>query len=331
MKSFLPPSWELFNSQHEQFEENVNNQATSYRGLSFEALYTSDEDLLNLFNHSQVEGTFCDLGCGSGRAALFYGCLFPNRRAIGIELQKSRIDSGIAFAKTHEIQNVELIHADLMDVKIPLADTYFLYFPTGPVLDRVLSELYQTNYSFKLLVIESHGDLFERLSLENWLKLSAELPLTSPRHYPMARLYQKSPEPRNTSLLPFEISYRERFLVIQQNQEEWLGESMGLEWTHEDRFELKTPPRTIHWRDVKKVIRSEEIDSKYLKALHIRRLGEVKIQTLTHTTQGFIRKIIITPTFHLELSSGEKVEWEKILTISQDTQICYESLPPFLF
>jgi SAM-dependent methyltransferase len=325
MNSSLPAFWEHFSSRHKEIEDKVEIRSGSYQGLLEEALYTSDLDLLSLFESPFVQGTFCDLGCGTGKTALLYGSLYPKRKAIGIEFEAARLVVGETFKQQFSLNNVTLIHADLTTVDLPKAETYFLYFPTGPVLDRILSLLYQMAHHFNLCVIESHGDLIPRIELENWLSLLSEIPLASPRHYPFIKIYQKKSLIRDESLLPFNLTFQEKYLLISDQTEEWIGESLGMEWTEADRFELLTPPRTISWKSVKKLMDRRDLSPSVATAISIRRLGEVQIKTKTHTVCGFIRKIIVEPTFHLEISTGEKVEWEKILTITQGTTLCYES------
>ncbi|MFA5583286.1 MAG: hypothetical protein WDA09_03650, partial [Bacteriovoracaceae bacterium] len=58
----------------------------------------------------------------------------------------------------------------------------------------------------------------------------------------------------------------------------------------------------------------------------IRKLGEIKIvledgKELT----GIIRKIRISPTLRLEISSSHLLEWSSIKMIFQGTYLCYES------
>lgn len=325
MKSSLPRNWEVFNSQHAEIEKNISQRKGSYQGLGPEALYTSIKDLETIFRHELVTGSFLDLGCGQGLTALYYGDLFPERKSSGIEFEKARVESGKKFQQEHQLTNVNLIEADLLKVKIPEADTYLLYFPTGHVLDRILSELYQSYRPFMLIAIESHGDLYHRLELENWLELKAEIPLTSQRHNPMSQIYQRTYAKREESLLPFTLSYQEFHIQISDQSGDWIGETFGMEWADNDRFELLTPPRTIYWKNVKKMMVTSDLDEQMKLAVQIRREGEVTITTNKASYQGIIRKIVVEPVFRLEISSGEQVEWSEILTITRGSHLCYES------
>lgn len=329
MKSSLPPYWERFKTFHEEVEKHVQNREGSYQNLPFAALYSSLDDLLNLYNHPLIQGNFADLGCGSGLAPLLYGSIYPDRKSIGVEFELPRLNIGLSFKEDHHLNNVSLIHADLLSCDIPVADVYFLYFPTGPVLDRILASLYSSQKAFHLLVIESHGDLIPRLSLENWLDLKDEIPLISQRHYPKARIYERLFIERNAELLPFSHTFLPNYLLIADGDELWIGETMGMEWTSGKRFELKTPPRTVLWDNVKKLMTMSEIEQKYHSALSLRRVGEVEITTSQRILRGIVRKILVHPTFRLEISTGEKVEWKEILTITQGSSLCYESSQAF--
>lgn len=329
MKSSLPLNWDHFKSSHQETEKNISDRPGSYKDLSAEALYTSYEDLKEIFNHPLIKGKLVDLGCGHGMAPLLYGHLYPDRESSGIEFELERLLVGESFKLSHEPNNVNLIHADLLKSTIPQADTYFLYFPTGPVLDHILTELYHNKHFFCLVAIESHGDLFPRLDLENWLTVKDEISLKSPRHHPAARIYVKTPAHRNENLLPFTLSYQNHFLLIDDENDSWIGETYGMEWAGADRFELLTPPRTIFWKNVKKMMLQSDLDKRLQLVTSLRSQGEVSVTTAKAKYTGFIRKIVVSPTFRLEISSGQQVEWEKILTITQGHLQCYESSSDF--
>ncbi len=325
MSSSLPRYWEHFNPPHKEIEEEVTARSGSYQGLSSEALYTSRNDFLSIFRHPLIQGKLVDLGCGTGEGCLLYGSLFPERQAVGVDFEKARLFYGEKFRKKFKITNVELLHANLLTDSIPEGDLYFIYFPTGPVLDRILFELYQHQRNFYLIAIESHGDLLPRLGLENWLSLKDKIPLDQARHYPYACLYERNSQCRDSSLLPFELSFKRQFLLIRERNEVWIGDTYGLEWTLEDRFELLTPPRTIYWKNVIAVISKEDLSEEEAFATQLRQEGELEFQTVNGKTQGIIRKIIKTPTFRLEISTGEQVEWNEILTIKKGSHLCYVS------
>lgn len=325
MKSSWLRSLERFKFNHNAIEELVSKTTGSYKGLDSRALYTSQEDFLAIFSHPLVTGTLVDLGCGTGEGCLLYHSLYPDRTSIGVDFEESRIDAGLQFKEKLGLHGVTLKHQDLLVAPVPEGNTYFLYFPTGMVLDRVLDELYRSNRPFRLVAIESHGDLLPRLMKENWLKVVGEVPLTSERHHPFALIFERQMVERSPELLPHIISFVEKFLLIEEGTYSWLGESQGLEWTEGERYELIIPPRTIQWHQVKDILSFDEVDVRFQRALMMRRLGEVTVKTPSGDFTGHIRKIIVSPTFHLEISSGEKVEWNHIVTITQGSILCYDS------
>lgn len=306
----------LFNSDHHSLiEEKVSDRPGSYRNLNSKALYTSQDDFRNIFSHPLVQGTFVDLGCGTGHGCLMYSQMFSDRQAIGLDCEEARINEGLLLKESLNLTNVDLLVMDLEKDKIPAGDTDFLYFPTGHVLDRVLSELYSLKKKFTLIAIESHGDLLPRLELENWLELKDEIPLFAERHYPKARVYRSSNAQR---LVPqaFLISNSDLVLFIEDENGLWLGSSFGLSWEGGDRFNLMTPPRTIDWISVKSLKARSELSSDLQQLLSFRDAGLVTIETQSRLIEGNIRKIYLSPVFHLEISNGEKVELSEIKKIN---------------
>ncbi len=311
-----PQFWERFKASHLAVEAAVSDRPGAYCGLSPEALYTSAEDLDLLLRHHLVTGTFADLGCGAGAAVLTYAMLHPDRRSVGVEFDAARAQKARALAHEFGLTNVNIVEDDLLTAQIPEADVYFLYFPTGPVLDRVLEELYRSQRIFRLLAIESHGDLLPRLEFESYLELREEIPLVSARHYPKARLYERIFKEQKPG--PFNLSFRERYLVIDDGHECWVGEGLGLTWTMGARFELVTPPRTIYWEQVTQVCELADFSLEVQHSLTLRRSGPVIIKTNDRLYRGELRKILLTPVFRLELSTGERVEWDNIITMDLD-------------
>lgn len=278
-------------------EEEVSSRNGSYRGIRPEALYNSVEDFKRIFSSSRVKGKFIDLGCGTGLSCLLYGALFPEREAVGIEFETSRLAHGKKFILQENLTNVHLLQEDLMTSDLPVGDTYFLYFPTGPVLDRVLSGLYSLKHHFHLVVVESHGDLIPRIKKENWLEEVERIPLHSPRHHSEALVFRMLNKERSQELLPHKLSYEDKYLLLQDNYGEWLGNTLGLEWVVEDEYDLLYPPRRIRWSEVRSVLDFYELPERIQHLLVLRKQeGFIKGEK--------IRKIYMKPEA-IELSSGE--------------------------
>jgi hypothetical protein len=325
MTSSFHQFWDRFKLSFNQIENSVHQFENSYKGVSYEALYTSKEDLDSIFNDKNVFGTFVDLGCGQSQTVLYYALKFPDREALGIEFDKSRFDFAISIQRDFEIKNAHFENKDLLLCEIPLADTYFLYFPTGHVLDRLLTALYEGMSPFNLVLIESHGDLIKRIGLENWLKPIKEVKLSSKRHYPNAVIYKRLFLERDLSIKPFLFSYQQRYLLISENGVTWIGESYGMEWLSGSQFNLEVPPRTIFWENVKKLMFFENFDPLTKFALSLRSFNELTFSVNGSLFKASIRKIIIEPTFMIELSTGERLQWNEISSIFRGSELCYDS------
>ncbi len=294
-----------------------------YQDLDPRALYTSCEDLSRICSHPLIRGTWVDLGAGEGESLLHYTKMHEHEKAIGIELALDRIEE---FKKKKKSALASLIHGDLFTCEIPDGDIYFLYFPTGPVLDRILTELSKREKSFTIVAIESHGDLLARLDLENWIERIDEIPLSSMRHYQNAVLYKSLPVERDLSQLePWTLSYQGFHLEVNQDGKRWLGESLGMTHLEGMQFNLLHPPRTIQWKDVKVIHAESDLGPLLRMLIELRRSGEVDILTVNRSYVALIRKIILWPVFSLELSSGETIEWSGIKAIQKGLFTCYES------
>lgn len=308
-------------NEHHEIEEGVSDKIYSYRNLSPHALYTSRADFEAIFSSPLIQGTFVDLGCGAGLGCLQYAELFPTRQSIGVDIEAARINHGLKIMNEMKVKNADLRVSDLLSSSIPDGDTYFLYFPTGHVLDKVLSELYERQKSFLLVAVESHGDLFLRLDLENWLQLIEEVPLISSRHDPCARIYRSTFEERHIPEA-FRLSYLDFELFIEDEQGVWLGDSFGLQKEEGERFTLLHPPRTIPWKSVKNLKELKDLEKTFLHLVTLRCSGAVRIETPTKVYEAYIRKIYVSPVFRVELSTGEQVEWSHITKIITRTSLC---------
>lgn len=318
-----------YEGTHESVEREVEDDSDLTPGISPEALYTSLEDLRMIQTHPLVSGTWVDLGAGIGKSILTYLHLHPERKAIGMEKSEARFRSGQEILAEVGISRNSLRHDDLLTAPIPDGDTYFLYFPTGLVLDRILAELEKKAF-FRVIAIESHGDLLGRLDLEPGLKAIGEIPLSSPRHHPSARVYEK----QILKTKKLELLYRtftHDLMLIEEEGKSWIGDTFGAEWIGAEKFNLRNPPRTIEHTNVKEFFKTQDLSSLTLFLCELRRLGEVEVQTLVGTLVGEIRKIYLRPSFCLELSGGQTVKWDDIQAISLKGHRCYDSSSPSPF
>lgn len=321
MKSSLTPYWESFKDA----ENLVSDDPAAYRGLSPEALCTDPEDILEIVSDSLIQGTWVDLGSGYGHTVLTYAEKFPERKAIGVEREEARVSLSQKIADELKL-SVNFIQGDLLHCDIPEGHVYFLYFPQGHVLDRILSFLMRKK-DIVIVAIESHGDLFSRLDRENWLKLSKIISLKSSRHNPHARIYSTIKVSDKLSGL-HDYSFQEKIFLISEDGTTWLGESFGL-YESGANYQLVHPPRTIQEENVVKIMTINDLSQTEKFLIGLRRAGELEVTAGEKNYSGFIRKIITSPAFSVEFSCGERVEWERIQLIKQGQHLCYDSSSGF--
>lgn len=328
MNSSSPAPWEpfkeLFSLDLRAIEEQVEDLPGHYKDLDPRALYTTLEDLYLIMSSPYVAGSWTDLGAGTGASVLLYASLFPDRKSVGIECARPRVIAGEGLRRKLKISNALLLEGDLLTCEVPDSETYFLYFPTGHVLDRVLCELRNKSDLISLIVIESHGDLLPRLKKENWLQVLAEIPLTSSRHYPNAVVFTRAEAPFIEG--PHQLSFvRKHLLIRDEDGMEWIGDTFGLEWLRGEQYQLAIPPRTIGWDQVVQILDPVELVPDIRALIDIRSKGEVEIETSFGVVRGCIRKIRVGGSFQVEISSGEWVKWENIRTIKVGNILCYDS------
>ncbi len=306
MNSSSAKSLESFN--HSEIVKEEGLEPELYAGLAEEALYTSNDDLASIFDHPSFSGTWVDLGAGDGRSIIQYAQKFPGRKSIGIEFSNERVDAGLEKIRNQKLGNANLLKGDLLFVEIPKGDIYFLYFPTGPVLDRILSVLSRQKNKFKIVAIESHGDLLPRLQRENWLNLASEIPLLSARHYPKAQIFESNGLLRSPELSFYDLSFQHKHLLISEDEKTWIGESFGMIEIRKDEFNLVLPPRTIRRDSVLAIIEENDLSGEILSAVKLRR----------GSPAALIRKIFLSPSFSIEISTGETIEWNQIKDLHQE-------------
>lgn len=316
-------------SDFNEVERGVLEREGSYRGLSAEALLSSQADFEAIFSSLPHISTWVEPGSGHGLGPCLFAARDPSKKAIGIEFEKARFETSQRLKEELNLPNVQFLHADLLESELPVGDAYFLYFPTGIVLDKILSQIGSMRSEALLIVVESHGDLIPRLQKEPWLQEVKRIPLQSARHSPSAVVFRKS-GPLSDSL--HTVSFRRKLLLIREdNGEKWLGESYGLEWSRTTDYNLKSPPRTISLKQVEAVLSFEEVEAQFQLALHLRTLGLVVIEIDGLSHRGHLRKIFVAPCFKVEISSGHQLEWSQIKKIFWENTLCYDSLSGYCF
>lgn len=297
-------------SQYSIIESQVSAREGSYQGLEEAALLTSLEDYNEIFRNLTDFSTYIELGSGHGLGPVLFAHTFPTKKAFGIEFEQARLNESLRLKSSYNLENVDFVFGDLLTCEIPFGDLYFLYFPVGPVLDRILKILGESRSDLSLVAIESHGDLLPRLDRENWLERFFEIPLRAARHYPNAVLYKKIHLKKPSF---DDYSFVENFFEIQDEDGSiWLGDSYGMSWCKENLYNLQFPPRTINQDQILNILDEKNLTEFLKELISLRRKGPLSFETDRGILNGEIRKIFIRPDLKLELSSGQHLLFSEI-------------------
>ena len=312
------------------------------KGVTARALFSSYRDLAEVMVQLHQGGvrSWCDLGCGIGRSVFLWTWLFDDTRAVGIEVVGERL----ALARAHSLKDrTTWLEADFagVDFKLPAVEVYYVYLATGPRFDRLLTKIKKLPGRPQLVVVESHGDMKKRLQWESWWLTSTDLrfKLHSHRHDPWGSVYQKTGDSLffqleekfelQSGILPADLrkhpsplgyllsksSQSSWELVIEENQQKWTMDTLGLEWFDQQSLRGLNPPRQVSWDQCTIGLRLIP-DDEYRVFSQLRRSGSL-LRVHCHKTkldQVMIRKIFIQPEFVIEFSDGTRVPREQINT-----------------
>jgi hypothetical protein len=262
------------------------NDALYLTGLAPLVLNNSYADFFLLLKNISIENemaTIIDIGAGHCRMAVLSKLFFPKLKVISIEPVAQRIPT---FPENKDIYPITF--SELPDTVI--GDYYFLYFPTGPILEEILRKIKSYQHQFSIIAIESHGELINRLKIESaWLEVIEYIKLTYPRHNPICYLFEKISESQITlEELNTKIENFSNALI----DNDWIADTKELE-LHFDKegiisFEFKFPPRIVEKKlkeiDDIKFCSQEDFDEETKKLLNLR-------STNDKITGHFIRKI----------------------------------------
>lgn len=311
------------------------------QGLDPRALYTSYKDLLEIMETLYLQGlrSWCDVGCGIGRSCFLWTWLFEETTSVGVEQVRDRIDQ----ARSHSLlERMKWIEADFSnpEFKLPHTDIYYLYLATGPRFDGLLRKIKKIPGTPMLVVVESHGDMFQRLQWESWwlIQTDKRFRLDSRRHNPWGMVFQKSADsmffqleesfetkrgilPSELKKHPSPLSYlltksnqKNWEMVIDEQGEKWTMDTLGLEWFNAHTIKGQNPPRQVSWDQCTiglRLIPEGEYDFWSRLRRHSAAL------TLATRDQVFdqvrVRKIFIQPEFVVELSNGSRIKVNDII------------------
>lgn len=283
--------------------QNMNLPDSLYPGLGAAALYTSFADYQQLFERlpSTVHHV-ADLGAGVGKLAPIWKAIRPEGEVSLIELVSSRIDAAREMSSLLNLNSVHLIQADLLLASLPKAEAYFIYLPVSKVLERILWQIEQRGEECYLVAIESHGNLYDRLSVVPGLELIEKIELFSERHNPFGHIYHYKPLKRTPSLmeLALQASFQDKVLVIEERKKQWLGLSSDLVWSSKTELLLKFPPRTIKSDTLVNILEKTDFENQVQSYLQM-------MKEESPYEGSLIRKIWITPQLVLEMQNGKMI------------------------
>ena len=115
----------------------------TYGEITFESI----DSLLHSFEITQKD-VFVDLGCGVGKAVVYAFLNTPVKKAIGVELSKTRCENAQSVAekikKTHAIKrgrDLKFCHQSMLDAD--LSDATIIYTCSTCFSDKLMSDLTQ--------------------------------------------------------------------------------------------------------------------------------------------------------------------------------------------
>ncbi len=185
--------------------ENIikNLDESAYVGLDPRALLTSYVDYYQILKSIEINETLVDLGAGYSRGSIISQFLKLGS-CISLEYVKQRV---LSAQNSLELINGDISSircVDLREASIPDEKYYFLYFPKGPVLYKILMSLFELAKTSPryLFVCESHGDVMEYLDMFSNIEKVAAMDVSQPRHKNEIVKYKITP-------LPKELNYKE--------------------------------------------------------------------------------------------------------------------------
>jgi hypothetical protein len=157
------------------------NAEEIYKDLQSEALLTNYFDYYQILEDMKP-GTLVDLGAGYCKGTLLSEYLGLSSRCISIEVERVRVQAARSLLDGHD----DLIHGDLLDGEyiLPRADAYFMYLPTGVILNSIIKKVINQKIEAIFYIIESHGDFIDTISFypEIFEELPSSLKVSQQRH-----------------------------------------------------------------------------------------------------------------------------------------------------
>lgn len=206
-----------------------DSRESAYEGIDPRALLTSYVDYFKILSCLSKHETLVDIGAGYCRGSLL-SCELNLAPCLSIEFVQLRAQRALDLLgqKVIFIQNLE-------NHPLPKADSYYLYFPRGKVLDQILKQI--ITFQADIFVCESHGDVMDYLDGLGFVKRSS-FRAALPRHHSHIVRYS-APEQKvglswNDQLPLWMLYHQEDIFVVDYTcmgeQVEWLIPVKSAQW-----------------------------------------------------------------------------------------------------
>lgn len=170
------------------------NDESLYVGLDPRALLTSYIDYYQILEDVPKGEELVDVGAGYCRGTILSEFLGLNK-CHSIEIVKERITEAFDAISNFSGDTSLLLNQDLSTCTLPEAYGYFLYFPKGEILYRILSQLFELSkhQDCFLYVCESHGDMLDYLNMFSSITQVKSFKVSQPRHSDQIVKYEIRP------------------------------------------------------------------------------------------------------------------------------------------
>jgi SAM-dependent methyltransferase len=326
-------------------EKVIGENEHLYQGVRPEALYTSYQDLWNIFQRLDLkEGeAFVDVGAGVGRSKFLLETFYPMIKSFAVELSPERVNASIKAARRSNISTNGFYCQDLSKTKIQVAQYYFFYMPYCDFIERSIEHILNYAQSEKrtLIMIESHGDFLYSFNKHFgvYFELKEKVPLTSQRHDEFAYIFEtRSPDYikklvnleneklknywrklLKENVLPFkELSEREKHLFLRwikdfQDYFIEVRDDDGKLWLA-DGHELELSLKSNYYRckHSEREFHTDHISKVLFYPEMLEKVLLTRRKKLTVQGGYFVRKVIIWPEMMVELSNSKRIPLSNI-------------------
>ena len=337
---------DFFNLQYTEIEKSLRVSSTIYpkesyieNDLECNALNNSYLDFYRIAQALEIKSneTFVDLGAGYCKAGLAIPLLNSEIKVTCLEFVKERIESAKNASLKLPHHSTQFIVQNLLEenLELPTAKYYFIYLPNGKLLASLLKRLKKISLSshFKLIVIESHGELVNRLKIEkSWLDSPIVILQSSlQRHDNNIYVFETKKQHQELSQHEKEIHKIEDVIYSTKHSEiifkdfdhgdthqySWSASSLGAQLNFLDvsfpSIELLYPPKIMPIDYIERV--NKDIKSVDYINIFNRRNNDHDFKISMNQKEfnaGKLRKIILKKDIILEFSRIGRIPYSKI-------------------